>query len=276
MKPGHIDQFSHLSPFSSVKDFNESIKRARKQYEHHFTKGERIALLTLIQFSVKKYGVCNARVAKLVQATQAKNGKISRSTFERMLRKAKALGILSIHHTIRQKGGYSHNVYVFQRFDESQDAQMTKRQPVTKPATPSLQVQEKAPEAPSFQTKKQKHIKELRQPTLDSLDHTFVPSYVPTSFVKAAKPFFNRAKDICSLWDKALIAHRSMKFHQSIDLFLPTIIQAFKETVYKYKQSYIRTSFIQYFYGTVAGKLAVEKRRIMAEDMAWGGWLVRN
>ncbi|MDE5413979.1 hypothetical protein [Alkalihalobacterium chitinilyticum] len=53
MKPGHIDQFAHLSPFSSVKDFNESMKKARKRYEHHFTKGERIALLTLIQFSVK-------------------------------------------------------------------------------------------------------------------------------------------------------------------------------------------------------------------------------
>ncbi|MDE5413978.1 hypothetical protein [Alkalihalobacterium chitinilyticum] len=190
-----------------------------------------------------------------------------------MLRKAKALGILSIHHTIRQKGGYSHNVYVFHRFDESQDSQLTNRHPVTKPATTSVQFQEKAPEAPSFQTKKQKHIKELRQPTLDSLDHTFVPAYVPPPFVKVAKPFFIRAKNICSLWDKALIAYRSMKFEQPVETFLPTIIQAFKETVYKYKQNYIRTSFIQYFYGTVAGKLAVAKRRIMAEDTPWGQWL---
>ncbi|WP_209121706.1 hypothetical protein [Alkalihalobacillus sp. BA299] len=289
MKSGHIDQFAHLSEFHSVKEFNESMKQVRKLYEYHFTKGERIALLTLIQYSVKKHGVCNARIGKLVQAAQAHNGGISRSTFERMLRKAKKLGIISIHHTIRQKGGYSHNVYIFHRFDGATSPQLPDRKHAETPAPPCHQAEEKAPEAPLLETKKQKQHQEQRQQTqeslrtkpldsvrsksLDSLDYTFVPSYVPTPFVQVAKPFFNRAKDICSLWYRTTIAYRSMKFSQPIETFLPTIIQAFKETIYKYKQNYIKTSFIQYFYGTVAGKLVVEKRRMAVVEKTWGRWL---
>ncbi|OLO42382.1 hypothetical protein BTR23_03955 [Alkalihalophilus pseudofirmus] len=279
MKSGCIDHFAHLSEFNSVKQFNETIKKVREQHEHHFTKGEKIALLTLIQYSVKIPGICNARICKLVQAAQANNGEISRSTFERMLRKAKSLGILSIHHTTRQKGGYSHNVYVFHSFDGAQGQQLTDRPTAKTPVKSSHPALEKAPKASLLKTKEHKD-KDLRQSskldseiTLEQLDHTFVPSYVPTPFVKTVKPFFNRAKDICSLWDRTTMAYRSMKFAQPIETLLPTIIQAFKETIYKYKQNYIKTSFIQYFYGTVAGKLAVEKRKMTAEETSWGHWL---
>ncbi|WP_078429814.1 hypothetical protein [Alkalihalobacterium alkalinitrilicum] len=282
MKPGHIDQFVHLSKFQSVKLFNETMKVVRKQYEHHFTKGEKIALLTLIQYSVKIPGICNARICKLVQAAQTHNGVISRSTFERMLRKAKTLGILSIHHTTRQQGGFSHNIYVFHPFDRAQDQQLTDRRAAKKPDTPSHPAPEKALEASLLKTKEHKD-KDLRQSskldsetTLEQLDHTFVPSYVPTPFVKTVKPFFNRSKDICSLWDRITMAYRSMKFAQPIETLLPPIIQAFKETIYKYKQNYIKTSFIQYFYGTVAGKLAIEKRRMTFEGKAWGRWLEKR
>ncbi|WP_078429805.1 hypothetical protein [Alkalihalobacterium alkalinitrilicum] len=281
MKSGHIDQFAHLSKFRSVKQFNETMKKVRKQYEDRFTKGERVALLTLIQYSVKIPGICNARICKLVQAAQTNNGVISRSTFERMLRKAKKLGIISIHHTTRQNGGYSHNVYVFHHFDGAHDQQLTDRQGAKRPDTPSNPTLEKAPKAPLFKTKEHKD-KDLRQSsklnseiTLEALNHTFVPSYVPEPFVKTVKPFFNRAKDICSLWDRITMAYRSMKFAQPIETLLPPIIQAFKETIYKYKQNFIKTSFIQYFYGTVVGKLAVEKRKRTAEEKSWGQWLVR-
>ncbi|WP_216830602.1 hypothetical protein [Alkalihalobacterium elongatum] len=80
-------------------------------------------------------------------------------------------------------------------------------------------------------------------------------------------------KDICTFWDRTMIAYRSLKFELPIETLLPVIIQAFKETVYKYKQNTIKTSFLQYFYGTVAGKLVAEKRKIVCEEQPWGLWL---
>ena len=45
-----------------------------------------------------------------------------------MLRKARKFGILSIHHTIREKGDLSHNVYVFHRLDGMNEPQLTERE----------------------------------------------------------------------------------------------------------------------------------------------------
>src|SRR5699024_1369650 len=91
--------------------------------------------------------------------------------------------------------------------------------------------------------------KNLRQHAYESLDHTFVPSFVPQPFIIAVKPFFAQAKEICTLWERATIAYRTMNFEEPIDTYLPTIIQAFKETVYRSKKNKIKTSFIQYYYG---------------------------
>ncbi|WP_227937635.1 hypothetical protein [Alkalihalobacillus deserti] len=133
MKSGRIEQFTHLSEFKSVKEFNESMAAALDIHGHHFTKGERIAFIQLTRFCVKVIGVCNARICKLVQACQHTKGGISRSTFERMLRKARFLGILSNYRTKRAKGGYSHSVYVFHRFDTSKPSQLNERETLENP-----------------------------------------------------------------------------------------------------------------------------------------------
>ncbi|OIJ21713.1 hypothetical protein BKP45_03165 [Anaerobacillus alkalidiazotrophicus] len=271
MKPGNIKQFSHLREFTTLQQFNETIKHVLSQHGDEFTKGERLAFTILTRFSVKEIGICNARICKLVEAAQAQKGGVSRSTFERMLRKAKQLGVLSIHHTTRKKGGYSHNVYVFHRFDGTLIEKLTDRQTTEKSTTPTLP-NEKIPAETSKLENKIKD-KDLRPITLDSLDHTFVPSYVPKPFTKIVKPFFDRAKQICELWDRALIAYRQMKFTEAIESLLPTITEAFKETVYKYKQGKIKKSFHAYFYGTVAGKLIVEKRKMVATKSLFSLWL---
>ncbi|QOY35298.1 hypothetical protein AWH56_021815 [Anaerobacillus isosaccharinicus] len=273
MKPGNINQYAYLSEFKTVQDFNETIKQVVATYGDQFTKSEKIAFLQLTRYSVKKIGICNARICKLVEATQDKKGGISRSTFERMLRKAKQLGILSIHHTTREKGGFSHSVYVFHRFDGANSEKLTERkQPIVAAITTG-----QAP-VPTTETSsiKNKIIKDqlLRPSSLETLDYTYTPSSVPEAFVKTVKPFFSRAKQICQLWDRTMIAYRTQKFDETIDMLLPTIIKAFKETVYKYKSKKIKTSFNQYYYGTVVGMLAVEKRRVVAQmyPERWG-WL---
>lgn len=272
MKSGHINQFAHLSRFKTVHEFNKTMKRFIETYSSEFTKSQKLAFKTLTQYSIKIIGVCNARICQLVKATHKHNeGGISRSTFERMLQKAKKLGILSIISTTRQKGGTSHNVYIFQPFDGASTKQLTEREiPQQTQTAVAVEPHQKTPEAvnefeSNTKEKNKKTIQELRPKIQEELDYTYVPSYVPEPFIKTVKPFFTRAKEICQLWDRALIAYKSQKFHEPIKRFLPLIIKGFKETVYKYKQNRIKTSFVQYYYGTVCRMLADEARRIKEE-----------
>ncbi|GAE28085.1 hypothetical protein JCM9140_4278 [Halalkalibacter wakoensis JCM 9140] len=69
------------------------------------------------------------------------------------------------------------------------------------------------------------------------------------------------------------MAYRSQKFDQPITDFLPAIIQAFKQTVYLYKQNRIKTSFVPYFYAVVLGALVAEKRKVGREEISFWGWL---
>ncbi|GAE34997.1 hypothetical protein [Halalkalibacter akibai] len=274
MKSGHIKSFTHLSQFTSVKEFNESTKQVLQLYRDQFTKKEQTALLTLIQYSVKYFGICNARIDILVAAANSDKTSLSRTTFERMLRKAKALDILSIHSTIREKkGGNSHNVYVFHRFDGAQSPKLTERSTSEKPFPPTTPLKESKEEAKKIKASKNLKDKELRNSAVESLDFTFVPSYVPKEFIKLVKPFFNRAKEICALWDRVLMAHRNTKTTHTPSFFLPTITQAFKETVYQYKQNRIKTSFMQYFYGTLFNQMVNELRRSVLAVEKWGWWL---
>lgn len=273
MKSGNISQFSHLSLFATVKEFNQSIRRALQLFKSHFTKKEQIGLFTLIQYSVKGRGICNARIDVLVVASE-KNGGISRSTFERMQRKGKALGLFAVYPTTREKkGGDSHNVYVFQRFDGASPAKLTERPASERQATPSLSPEKKATKAKDLKATKTTKNQELRPQTREHLDYTFVPSSVPTLFVKTVKPFFNRAKEICTLWDRASMAYRSLKTKRAMTDFLEAIIHAFKATVYRSKQNHVKTSFIPYFYGTVSAMLVKKENWFRGQDADVGLWM---
>lgn len=116
---GLIEKFKSLSQFKNLKDFNNNIEQWLVDFKSSFTKSELIALKRLIRYCAKFFGVSNAKIQTLVSATNKMNdmGGISRSTFERMLRKAKQFGILQVVNTVKSNGkGKGHNVYVFQRY----------------------------------------------------------------------------------------------------------------------------------------------------------------
>jgi hypothetical protein len=127
MKSGHIENFKHLSVFESLRDFNNNIEMFLAEHKSEFTKSELIAFKRLVRFSARVFGVCNAKIQTILAAiNDAADGYgISRSTFERMIRKAKKLGILIVHNTARNGGGKGHNVFVFQRFEVSKNEKLT-------------------------------------------------------------------------------------------------------------------------------------------------------
>ncbi|SFD03496.1 hypothetical protein SAMN05443252_1179 [Bacillus sp. OV322] len=134
MLSGRIENFKDYSKFSSIKKFNNTIEMFLADHKKDFTKGELIAFKRLVRFSAKYYGVANAKIGTILKAINEKMNDfgISRSTFERMLRKARTLGILTVENTVRSKGGQGHNVYVFNTIDVPSKNKLTYREHLDK------------------------------------------------------------------------------------------------------------------------------------------------
>lgn len=101
IKSGAMEQYSSYSQFSSLSEFNSHMEMWLLEYKNEFTKGEVMGLKRLIRFAAKYPGVCHAKIGTVLKAIHEEYNEhgISRSTFKRMLSKAKALGILAIHET---------------------------------------------------------------------------------------------------------------------------------------------------------------------------------
>lgn len=69
------------------------------------------------------------------------------------------------------------------------------------------------------------------------------------------------------------MAYRSLRTKRPIEVFLPKIIQAFKATVFRYKQNRIKTSFTPYFYGTASAMLVKERYKLRGEEVDVGSWI---
>ncbi|MGE6833177.1 transcriptional regulator [Priestia megaterium] len=93
------------------------------------------------------------------------------------------------------------------------------------------------------------------------LSSDYVPSFIPTAFKDAVSSFFPYADDIYELWGKVRVAYRISGLQQPLERLGFVAIQAFKETVFAYKKKRIKSTFTAYFYGTLRGLFAVERRR---------------
>jgi hypothetical protein len=250
-----------------------------------FTKSEFLALELLSQYSVVVPGVANAKIDTLVKKSGERKGGLSRATFIRMLRKAKKAGILVVHKTYRSSGGFAHNVFVFQRFDPPTVTEKIQRE---EPEN-SSESKDKAKNSSSESINLLKNLQDLKinirkedvldhnttssSPSLSDLDETFVPENVPKDFIHTVKPFYNKAIEIYNLWGKALLAYKKFNFDRPLEFMVPVVIDAFKTTVFHYKHRRIKTSFTQYFYGTLSGMFSAEKRREHAAKRERYNWL---
>ncbi|ASN68121.1 hypothetical protein 8F11_86 [uncultured Caudovirales phage] len=109
-----------LSKFNSVRDFNNQFEQAMLSLKSVFTKSEYIALNKLRKFAGSAIaGVAWCKAQKAVAATHmdALIG-VSRSTFNRMLRKAASHNLLKVIRQERSNKYQTHNVYVFNRANE--------------------------------------------------------------------------------------------------------------------------------------------------------------
>ncbi|MFG6494884.1 hypothetical protein P8610_05960 [Fictibacillus sp. UD] len=284
MRAGNIRQFASLSQFENVKEFNEHKRCFLEQHACLFTKSEFMAFELLSQYSVVVPGVANAKIDTLVEKSADKDGGISRASFIRMLRKAKNTGILVVHKTYRASGGFAHNVFVFQRFDPACGTKVTQRaDSETTSESKDERVEIGQETINLFKNLKNKDLKIRKenvssdnspnQPSLEDLDESFTPDSVPKDFIHTVNPFYNTAVEIYTFWEKAKLAYNKFCFERPLEFMVSIVIDAFKTTVFHYKNRKIKATFMQYFYGTLKGMFTVEKRREHMAKVPRYNWL---
>lgn len=115
------NHYDKLSKFQSLKEFNDHFEQAMLDVKDYFTKSEYIALNKLRKFAADVTGVawCKAQTAVSETHKDELFG-ISRSSFDRMLRKAKKFNLIAVINQFRDNKKQKHNVYVFNRYEEIQ------------------------------------------------------------------------------------------------------------------------------------------------------------
>jgi hypothetical protein len=268
LKSGAIQQFDGFSQFSSLKEFNHHMENWLLEYKHEFSKGERLGLKRLIRFCAKIPGVCNAKIGTLLKAIHEEYPEhgISRSTFKRMVLKAKEFGILTIHETERKNGSQSSNLYVFNRFSPNEPPKPEK---LDHPKTVNLSKtinqninkrQETDPALSCTPAKSQENthtldsasIKGLENPI--ELDDTFTNDRVPKDFVQLARNFFPEARTIEAYWRMTKIAAYRNNREKETGQVLSLSIQSFKQLINKLKSKKVDNP-IAYYYGILNKKL---------------------
>lgn len=264
---GRIENFKDYSKFNSVKEFNNTIEMFLAEYKKDFTKGELLAFKRLVRFSAKYVGVANAKIGTLLKVINEKmNGfGISRSTFERMLRKAQNLGIVSVENTVKSKGGKGHNVYIFNTIDVLKKKKLTYCENQEKPCDSKTERSKFQRETSIlFETSNNKHLNKRKKAHLDS---TFTASYVPKEFIKAVKPFFDQAATIEELWKSVFLDTRKITHIVDQETITYTAVNAFKQSIRAHKKGKIRTNLIAFFTGTFKNLMDEAYFAIPLEDI---------
>jgi uncharacterized protein YqkB len=259
MRSGNIEQFKHLSQFRDLIDFNNNIEQWMIDLKSKFTKSELIALKRLIRYSAKVAGVCNAKIQTLVSACHEKGQEISRSTFERMLRKAKKFGLVIVHNTTKENGKQAHNVYVFQRYQS---------QIVSDSST--IDVAESAKIDGAYKIKflleTNNHINKRNENVQkdDKLDASFTSNRVPVEFRNFVKHFYDDAKTIEEFW-KIITIQTYYCTYMSVDDKVSLAIDSFKQMIRNIKRGRKIRNIFGYYWGIVGTILDREYENTLHE-----------
>jgi len=231
MKSGSIEQFVHLSKFNDVKEFNNHIEQWMVDCKNYFTKSELIGLKRLIRYSCKYAGISNAKIQTLVSATHNDEIGISRSTFERMLRKAKQLGILTVHNTFCGSN-QRHNVYVFNHYQSTKQVESE---------APTNEV----PETIDVLNQETNKVK-TNNILIDTYKDNVIPN-VPIRFQELVRTYYS-PKQVLEFWKCVKISTRYLTYMSNLQK-TNLGIQVFKQCIVNMKLGYkIRNVFGYYFH----------------------------
>ncbi|MBT2682265.1 hypothetical protein [Bacillus sp. ISL-37] len=244
IKSGVIEGFEGYSQFSSLEEFNIHLEMWLAVHKHDFSKGELVGLKRLSRFAAKIPGVSNAKIGTVLKAIHEEYNElgISRSTFKRMIIKASNLGIFTVHETERKNGSQSSNLYVFNRFPNSEPPKKKKMNHLNKTILPSE----------TKTIKNNKREESALHPAPE--DHLFVSDRIPKPFVDLAKYFFPSAKSIEEFWKMTRITAYKNNLENETDTILSVSLDSFKQLVRKMKSNVAVKNPLAYYTGILNKK----------------------
>jgi hypothetical protein len=236
LKSGNVEGYEQFSQFTSLTEFNHHMEMWMLEHKADFSKGELMGFKRLVRFSAKIPGVCHAKIGtvlKVIHDEYNENG-ISRSTFKRMILKAKGFGILTIYETERKNGSQSSNLYIFNRIPSNEPP----KQEIMNHPNETINL---------FKTKTQEITKRKEEPS--ELDHTYVSDRIPQPFVQLVKCFFPEAKTIEEYWRMTQIAAYRNNSEKETERILEVAVHASKQLIRKLKFKGVVKNQFTYFYG---------------------------
>ncbi|MGG3157168.1 hypothetical protein ABEP50_16030 [Priestia megaterium] len=251
MKSGNIEQFVHLSKFIDKDEFNSHIEQWMVDFKNQFTKSELIGLKRLIRYSCKYAGISNAKIQTLVSATHNKEIGISRSTFERMLRKAKQYGILTVHNTFCGSN-QRHNVYVFNRYQSIRQVE-------------SQSYKNEVPETIDVANQETSHAETNNINTKRNntrLDATYASMNVPARLTGLIACYYNDAKIIEEFWRVITVSTYYLTHYSQQDKE-EMAIMAFKQLIRAIKFGKKAKNIFGLYYSIVTDILDREHMKIV-------------
>ncbi|MGG3573257.1 helix-turn-helix domain-containing protein [Bacillus gobiensis] len=243
--------------FDSVQQMDKFVCEVLETFDLNET--DRSLLRMLASHSLKILGCSWLKVQSIADMLS-----VSYRTAQRSLGKMVTLGVLQRVQQYRPKrGGNTSSLCIFR------PQCLTELSERSEAETPELEHDESTSDQTEAFSSKANPLKELKERKEEPvLDHTYLEnSIVPESFILACKPFYDSAKEIYTLWRKAVKAG-SMFAPEVLD-YETVAIQAFKQSVFALKLGKIRGSFRSYFFGVLRNMFAVEQRRAVSCLRNW-------
>ncbi|MGE7216611.1 hypothetical protein ACQKJC_08935 [Priestia koreensis] len=269
MKQGKIEQFQHLSNFSSLKDFNNHIEMIMCDYKNQFTRSEIIAFKALKRYAVKVLGVSFACVKTLVEASELQGKRISETTFHRMRRKAVKLGIIQVISTRQSYGKHKNkqgaNIWVFLRYEDvrlhnSQNGTLMSKEETEEILLNQHSIQD---ESEKMTLPKENKIYKTNKSNLDIRREDNVIKNVPEIFQTLAKCYYS-AKEVLELWKCVQHSTKYLTYYTQQDTER-LAIRAFKQMICNIKLGYrVKKSIFAYYHGILNGLLDREYEEIVS------------
>ncbi|MYL49788.1 hypothetical protein GLV98_09830 [Halobacillus litoralis] len=101
-------------------------------------------------------------------------------------------------------------------------------------------------------------------------DASFLPSFIPASFIETSLPF-GGVEQVLPSWRTVQSAYKQWKLQQPIEHYIDKINETFKQAVFAYKKGMVRTELLRYFYG---GLMEVFKLEVRKEGFESGDGLI--
>lgn len=192
------------------------------------------------------------------------------STVRRAIRSLVDAGIIEkVAQTRDRMGGDGANIYVIKPIDHaSEHAQMNTRHDDEKPHYTADEPRPR--EAKDDSSKDASNKGSAYVPDVDRLDASFTPDSVPKAFKTVAARFWNDAERIDELWQKAIMAYRSLGLAV---VYEEVAIDSLKQAIYALKRRRIRGSFDGYYYGILIQKIVAYHRARVAEERGLYNWV---